>query len=440
MKNKQALFFLFAANSISGMAQGISMIAIPWYFSNQLEEPALFGKIYLSIAVVSLFWGLYSGSLIDRFNRKNIMQIYTVIGTMFLTAVAAIGMFNGFVPSFLVALVFGFTFLIYNIHYPNLYAFLQEITEPENYSKITSYIEIQGQTTTAMAGALAAILLAGTKDGTLNLLGFEIPVGIDIEAWPLQQVFLLNGFTYFLAFLLVRKIRFIPFSTRLQEVQTVFERVKTGLLFLKENPLLFLFGNATFLVFLGILITNFYLKPIYIKQHLLEAADVYAAYEMYFAFGSVLAGLAITRIFRGFSMVKSVIILSLCGGTIFLLNSFNTNLMYFYILAFLLGLCNAGIRIMRVTYFFKNIPNQLIGRSSSVFMTMNVLYRIIIVALISNTFFTTEARVTIVYFAFGVLIIVAAISILPFYKKLVNLKPVLPVALQELLKTGSKHK
>lgn len=415
------------------MAQGISMIAIPWYFSNQLEKPALFGQIYLVIAIISLFWGLYSGSLIDRFNRKKIMQVYTIIGTLFLFLVAIAGFVNGFVPAFLVAAVFGFTFLIYNIHYPNLYAFLQEITEPKNYSKITSYIEIQGQTTTAFAGALAAILLAGTENNTLNLMGFEIPVGFEIKAWSLHKVFMLNAFTYFIASFLIKQIQFEAFSKRIEEIQTVVERVKTGLIFLRKNPLLFLFGNATFGVFLGVLISNFYLMPIYIKQHLQESAGVYAALEMYFALGSVLAGIAITRIFKSFTMVSAVITLSVIGGTIFIFYSFNTSLFWFYTVTFLLGLSNAGIRIMRVTYFFKNVPNQLIGRSSSVFMTMNVLFRIIVVGLISNTFFTSEGRVVWVYFAFGIVVILAALSLLPFYNKLVNLKPKLPEALEELL-------
>lgn len=442
LKNKQALIYLFTANSVSGMAQGISMIAIPWYFSNELDQPALFGKIYLLISFGSLFWGLYSGSLIDRFNRKRIMQVYTSVGTVVLASVAISGFVLGQVPAFLIALIFGFTFFIYNIHYPNLYAFLQEITEPKNYSKITSYIEIQGQTTTAFAGALAAVLLAGTENGTLNILGFNIPVGFDIAAWPLHQVFLLNAATYATAFLLVSQMRFQAFATRFQEIQTVYERVKTGLLFLRRNPLLFLFGNATFGVFLGVLISNFYLKPIYINQHLKEAADVYAAYEMYFAIGSVISGIAITRIFKGFTMVAAVITLSVIGGGIFIFNSYNIQVFWFYAAAIALGLCNAGIRIMRVTYFFKNVPNQLIGRTSSVFMSMNVLFRITIVALISNAFFTTEGRIVWVYFLFGIGIILAALSLLPFYKRLVNLQPELPASLKEIadkdLQTATK--
>ena len=40
-------------------------------------------------------------------------------------------------------LVFGLTMFNYNIHYPNLYAFVQEITDKKHYGKINSYIEVQ---------------------------------------------------------------------------------------------------------------------------------------------------------------------------------------------------------------------------------------------------------------------------------------------------------
>ena len=42
MKNKQAIILLFAANIISGLAQGISMIAIPWYFVKIVAKPEVF--------------------------------------------------------------------------------------------------------------------------------------------------------------------------------------------------------------------------------------------------------------------------------------------------------------------------------------------------------------------------------------------------------------
>ena len=79
--------------------------------------------------------------------------------------------------------VFGTTMFHYNIHYPNLYAFGQEITEPKNYAKLNSYIEIQGQSTSIIAGSFAAILLTGTDNGMLNILGLNIPLPFNIVPW-----------------------------------------------------------------------------------------------------------------------------------------------------------------------------------------------------------------------------------------------------------------
>ena len=44
MKNKNAVYLLFLANIISGLAQGISMIAIPWYFIEIIEKPKFFNQ------------------------------------------------------------------------------------------------------------------------------------------------------------------------------------------------------------------------------------------------------------------------------------------------------------------------------------------------------------------------------------------------------------
>lgn len=72
MQNKTALYLLLLANSVSGFAQGISMISIPWYFTDVLQQSSLFGLIYAITTALTLFWGLYAGTLIDKYPRKNI--------------------------------------------------------------------------------------------------------------------------------------------------------------------------------------------------------------------------------------------------------------------------------------------------------------------------------------------------------------------------------
>ena len=174
MKNKKAIVLIFISNIISGFAQGISMIAIPLFFISTLDEPLVFYNFYLFVTFLVLFWGLYAGTIIDRYCRKKIFIYTNIICGIVILSSSIYGFHNDFIrhnfhfsylnidiQSPLVLLVFGLTMFNYNIHYPNLYAFVQEITDKKNYGKINSYIEVQGQVTSMFAGAFAAILLSG---------------------------------------------------------------------------------------------------------------------------------------------------------------------------------------------------------------------------------------------------------------------------------------
>jgi MFS family permease len=420
VKNKQAIYLLFAANSISGFAQGISMIAIPWYFTNVLKVPSLFGQIFFVISCISIFWGLYAGTLVDRYNRKNIFLGTAAAGFTILFSVSMYGFHYGNLPAALVALVFSFTFFIYNIHYPNLYAFVQEISDPGDYGKVASYIEVQGQITTAIAGAVAAILLKGSDNGYINILGTEMFTGLSFKALTLYQVFLLDAVTYVLGGILVWRMTFIPVAHRHIEYDSIWVRLKTGYGFLKKNTMLLLFGMLASNVFVAIIVINFFLKPAYVENFLHKGADVYASYEIYFALGSLFAGLAIRYIFRNTNAVKAVIILFCICAMVQLMYTFNTNMALFYIGALFIGLTNAGSRIMRVTYIFHHTPNQLIGRTGGVFNTLNLLYRIFFIGIFSSPFFFKDANVVYAFGIFGGFILLSALLLLIYYRRIIN--------------------
>ena len=213
MKNLSAIILLFVANSISGIAQGISMIAIPWYFARQ-GEMSKFGLIYILTNIISILWVPYSGTFIDKYNRKNIFLFITTVSGLILVSIAGIGYQNESLPWVLVAFVFMFTFFNYNIHYPNLYAFVQEITEAKYYGRITSYIEIQGQLSSVLAGAGAALLLEGVQGGYLNVFGIIVNVPFNLEAWTIYEIFMMDALTYLLAFAFIIFIRYQSLSTR----------------------------------------------------------------------------------------------------------------------------------------------------------------------------------------------------------------------------------
>jgi len=102
---------LFAANTISGFAQGITMLAIPWYLVQVPGGKFLNATMVAVVTLLSMFWGVYAGTLIDKYNRKRLFMGLTAIDGIILCTVASLGFFIGRVPFPLIALVFTTTIL-----------------------------------------------------------------------------------------------------------------------------------------------------------------------------------------------------------------------------------------------------------------------------------------------------------------------------------------
>ena len=105
MKNKQAIILLFLSNIISGLAQGISMIAIPWYFIEIIDMPEFFAYSYIVITSATLFWGIYAGSLIDRYSRKNIFILTNLVCGLFIGSIAIYGYNNNYLSELMLSLI-----------------------------------------------------------------------------------------------------------------------------------------------------------------------------------------------------------------------------------------------------------------------------------------------------------------------------------------------
>ena len=72
---------------VAGFAQGITMLSIPWYLVSDRGDAE--GKLVNAIMVatvtlLALFWGIYAGTLIDRYNRKRIFQVLNGIDSLVL--------------------------------------------------------------------------------------------------------------------------------------------------------------------------------------------------------------------------------------------------------------------------------------------------------------------------------------------------------------------
>lgn len=418
MKNFRAIALLFTANTISGIAQGISMIAIPWHFS-KTEDMTRFGIIYGISTIISLFWVPYSGTLVDKYNRKNIFQAITGISGIFTLCIGLYGVWSGFLDWWMIALVFLFTFFNYNIHYPNLYAFMQEITEKKYYGKISSYLEVFGQLASALAGATAALLLSGVEKGQDSFLGLPIVSPIEIEAWSIQQIFLMDGITYVIAFSLISLIQFTPLTIRSKEVMKLRERIISGWNWLMTNKKILQFGIASYLLFATVMLVSFYLCASYVSLHLNLEGDIYATAEMFYSIGALLSGLFIRYIFRSRKTAQNIAILTFITGAFYFSQHFFQSVTLLFISMLFLGISNAGVRILRVGFLFENVPNQYYGRVNAVFFLSNLIIRSIFIGLFALPFFLEAENFSYTYIIMAALLLVATVWCLrlsPFIK------------------------
>ncbi|MTI31717.1 MFS transporter [Xanthovirga aplysinae] len=421
MRNKKALILLFVANGVSGFAQGISMLAVPWYYAQQ-QNSSHFNLMYAGITFLTIFWGLYAGALVDRFNRKKVFLGTNIVECIILLSIGSFGVINGALPTIMVVTVFTITLFGYHIHYPNLYAFTQEVTESKYYMKVTSYIEIVGQVTNLTAGALGALLLEGIVfERSFFIFGREVPILFELQKWELHEIFLMDGITYVLAIFLISLIRYKPYKILEVETGPFKERLKTGLRYLKKNRVILSFGIFSYAIFVTIMVALHALMPMYVSNHLEKGGGIFGLLEVLYASGALLAGVFAQKFFRKKPIPFAVVMMLFATSFTFIMSAFTRSVAIFFLLGFVIGFTNAGTRVMRVSYLLSLVPNNIIGRVNGVFNVTNVLMRVGFIFLFTHHFFSEGSNVAYGNAILGIFTLLSGLIILMNYKKLVDL-------------------
>jgi len=415
LENKAAIYRLLGANLISGFTQGLNMIAIPWYFIDIIKKGGVYGILFAAVTFIALFWSLYAGTLIDRFNRKQIFLAINLVGFVVLTGFGLYGVFMDGVEVWMVGAIFMFSIMVFNIHYPAVYAFSQEIMEPAYYGKVNSMIEIQGQSSSMFAGAIAVLLLGGTV-GKLQWLSKLI--GFEIEPWEIYEIFLLDGLTYLIAFLIIFSMRYTSLSKHQYVKESLRIRFKEGFDFLKANKDIMWFGLLSFTVFIVTIVEGFYLGAIYVSDYLMEDAVVYTSAEMLYAAGALFAGVFIRRLFRKLKPIISLLIIFVLLAIGFFVCGFTRSSLVFIIFSFLMGLSNAGTRVIRITYLFQLVPNNIIGRVNGIFASYQTLMRGLFILFFTLPFFLKGQNIRIPFILFGIFLLISGYLLYKLTRKL----------------------
>ncbi len=416
MPHKFALPLLYIANAISGFAQGITMIAIPWYFTAQ-NKMSYFNTAYGFATLLVLFFGLYAGTLVDKYSRKYIFIAVNFICFCAIGGIAAYG-FSHSLPPILIVTVFVLTMLNYNIHYPTLYALGHEISSPDNYGKINAQIEVVGQSTSILSGAFAGILIEGINQGKQKLFGFHLDMPFAIQKWELTSILMADAFTYLIAGGIILLIPYQRKHRAIAVQDALMQQLKAGFTYLKAHPNELKFGLFSYSVFAALIVSIHALIPVYINTRLHEDGSVFAASEFLYAIGALFAGLFIRLFFPSKRNEFGVVFLTGIAAILYLSLYFNLQVIWFFIFSISMGICNAGTRILRLTYLFNQVPNEYMGRVNSIFNMGNVLTRSIFIFCFSLPFFTFDQHIVYAFLTLAIFLGISALVLIQQNKQI----------------------
>jgi hypothetical protein len=292
-----------------------------------------------------------------------------------------------------------------------------ELSTKEWILHVTAKVE-KGQSSSILSGAFAALLIEGVSQGNGKLFGFAVNMPFEIKRWDIWEIFMLNAFTYFIAAVLVMMIKYTPIKQVNVQVGSILSRIRTGFSYLKHHPLILIFGLFSYAVFAMLLVEIHAVLPGYIERHLQEEGSVFAAADLIYAVGALGAGLFVNKVFSSINASKVVMLLTFLTAGIFFWAFASKSVLVVYSVSIILGFANAGIRVLRLTYLFNHIPNELMGRVNSVFNMGNVLTRTLFIFLFSMPFFTFGNHMIWAYLIMALFLVLSGVVLLVNNKKM----------------------
>lgn len=378
------------ANIASSVGSGITMIAIPWMLVTSKDGNEVFGYVTIATTILSFILTPFIGNLIDNMSRKKLLLVSKFISLALLLVFSMIGFLGIEYEIWHYIIIYMIGTLYYTIFYPTMFALNQEIFNADQYKVLNGAMEVQGQLSSVIAGALASILL--TK-------------------WELQTILLLDVITYAAAIYFYIRIPYAQ-ASRLC-TNTSFNKATAGLLYMLKRPLMFIFLLFSIMPFIGVMITN-YLFPVYLADVLKTSGNVYGIQGMVYGVGAILGGIFVPLIARKLgnekTMIYGVLTYTLAISLIVV-----ANVPSYLALMLFIAIGNSGTRVARNSYLMDQIPNELIGRVDSLFRSVGLLIRIALLALFTGM--VSNGLIMSCFIVLSGILVISSVLILASWKK-----------------------
>ena len=302
----------------------------------------------------------YLGKLVDRNSRKAVVLIFLALGFAVNVLMIAAMLLRGRAEVWELLTVFCYGSLGASVYYPAQFALNQEIFAHDQYEQLSGAIEIQWQAASMIAGAAGAFLISRV---------------------PLWAILAIDAATYAASFCLIMRLAYSR-SKFAAPTTSALKMMGEGVCYLQQRPRLSIVMLASFLPFLALMVAN-YLSPIFVRDTLGMGSEVYAAGEISYAVGAVVAGLSVPFINGKIGLIPTLLFTIGLYTIAVALNPILPVAVVFLVSFLLQGWGNAGSRVARSILVLKTVPNEIIGRVNLLYGAIERLLRAGLLALVT---------------------------------------------------------
>jgi MFS family permease len=352
---------VLTANFLLVVGASLTFMAIPWLLIQQEHGKAILGYTNSIITLIILFLLPYLGKLVDRNSRKAVVLMFLALGFAVNVLVIAAIILGGRVEVWELLTVFCYGSLGASVYYPAQFALNQEIFAHNQYEQLSGAIEIQWQAASMIAGAAGAFLISRV---------------------PLWSILSIDAATYAASFCLIIRLAYSRSSNFAAPATSALKMMGEGVSYLQQRPRLSIVMLASFLPFLALMVAN-YLSPIFVRDTLGMGSEVYAAGEVSYAVGAVVAGLSVPFINGKIGLVPTLLFTIGLYTIAVALNPILPVAGVFLVSFLLQGWGNAGSRVARSILVLKTVPNEIIGRVNLLYGAIERLLRAALLALVT---------------------------------------------------------
>jgi MFS family permease len=352
---------LLVANTLGSIGSGITIFAVPWLLVQR--EGGSRAYLWVTVATTLVLFALTPayGAWVDRHSRKTALLASEAWGFGATIAMAVTGLALGAFATWQLMAIYFAGMLYYTLHYPAKFALIQQMFDRSQYQSLTGLLEIQGQTAMMIAGGLA---------------------GLVIDRVPLWAILLFDAATYLGSFLIQSTLRYeathLASKPDAGKRPPIWRSVGDGWRWLRARPKLAVFLTCALAPFLIVMASN-YLFPIYVAETLHAGAGWFAAGEVAFAVGAIVAGFLLPRLIGRHSAAATIpatMIVFLVGMVI--IYAFRLPVA-FLVAVTLLGFGNAGSRVARAALMLHLVPNDVMGRVGGFYQVLDRVLRTLLV-------------------------------------------------------------